>query len=243
MQEYEVVERNLRRSLECYARATRQGEIKKFPGVLIASAGVDSAVFNAAMLSGPVKAEPVELDRRIMVAKVFFSARQLNWSFWVCNDMVDPSLLGKVRRVFAARGLHQSSNCPGMLAEAVAPISRELPPLECRRVRDADTRLSFCHLTSMVFRVPFETTLTIYNSERAWETDLIAYVGYIDNQPVATAATVTTDGAVGVYSVATLPEFRKRGVAERITRHALDRAREMTGIERSVLQSSRQGHA
>ncbi|MCP5118935.1 MAG: GNAT family N-acetyltransferase [bacterium] len=93
----------------------------------------------------------------------------------------------------------------------------------------------------MVFRVPFETTLTIYNSERAWATDLIAYVGYFDNQPVATAATVTGDGAVGVYSVATLPEYRGKGVAEKITRYALDQAREMTGIERSVLQSSKQG--
>ena len=145
--------------------------------------------------------------------------------------------------VFEKRGLGVASNCPGMLAERIEPPDRQLPALETRRVMDADTRLSFCHITSLAFGLPFETALAIYNSERSWRTDFIAYVGYVDRDPVATVATVAAAGAIGVYSVATLPEYQGRGVAEKLIRHALNSAAEATGLNRSVLQSSHHGHS
>jgi ribosomal protein S18 acetylase RimI-like enzyme len=130
-----------------------------------------------------------------------------------------------------------------MIAHQVEPATRDFPPLDYRRVRDGATRLAFSHLVSSVFRVPLETTRNMYTADRAWETDWIAYVGYLDNRPVSTAASVTMAGAVGIYSVATLPGYRGRGIAEGIMRHALGQAREMTGIDRSVLQATSQGQS
>ena len=243
MRDFEVVERNLRRSIECYALAAERGETRETSGVYLASSGIESPVFNFAMLRTPVPADTSELDRRIMTAKVFYAARGLRWTFWLCNDMLDPGIIADSRRVFERRGLYASSRCPGMLAEKLHPATRVLPPLECRRVRDAETRVSFCHLISSVFRLSFSTALEIYNSDRAWEKDLVAYIGFLDGQAVATAATVTSDGAVGVYSVGTMPAYRGLGAAEFMTRHVLERAREASGIERSVIQSTNQSHS
>ena len=243
MRDFEIVDGNLRRSMQCYTHATESGEVREMPGVLIASAGVDSPAFNAALLLEAVPAEAVELDRRIMIAKVFFEARGLPWSFWVCEALLDPAVRAKAKSVFRKRRLGSSTECPGMLAERIAPPGRPLPALECRLVTDAETRLAFCHITSLAFRLPFETSLAIYNSDGTWRTDFIAYVGYLDGQPVATVATVAAAGAIGVYSVATLPEYQGKGVAEKLIRHGLERASEATGLERTVLQSTRPGQS
>lgn len=242
MRDFEVVDLNLRHSMQCYARASEQGEIRNHPGVVLACSGINSPVFNFAMLTEPVGSELAELDRRIMIAKVYFAARALRWSLWVCTDWLDAGTLAAAYRVIERRGLRRSAKCPGMLADSIAPPARDFPPLEYRRVSDPDTRLAYCHLVSAVFRLPFDTTLMVYNSERAWETDMIAYVGYLDRQPVTTAASVTVGGAVGIYGVATLPDCRGRGMAEATMRYALSQAREMSGIERSVLQSTDQAH-
>lgn len=241
MLDYQVVERNLRRSLECYALATGRGEIRRMPGLLIASAHTATPVFNSAALTEPPVADAVELDRRLMIAKVFFEARGLAWCFWLCQEMLEPGVRARARAVFERRRLHFASECPGMLADGVLPLDRPVPPVECRRVTGAQERLDFCRITAESFRLPLEATREIYEPERIWETGFVAYVGHLEGRAVGTAATVSVEGAIGVYSVATLPEFRGRGVGEAMVRHAVERARAETGLERVVLQSSPEG--
>lgn len=241
--EFELVERNLRHSLECYARATGRGEVREIGGVLIASAGTATAVYNTALLAGGLVSDLVELDRRIMIAKVFFGARGLRWCFWLCEQMLAPELRLKARSAFERRRLYLSSQCPGMVADRLAPRRRPLPAVDCRRVGNEATRRDFCQITTMSFQVPVEAAREIYESELLWETGLIGYVGYLGGHPVGTAATVTVEGAIGVYSVATLPEHRGRGIGEALVRHAVERASAATGLERTVLQASRDGES
>ncbi len=58
---------------------------------------------------------------------------------------------------------------------------------------------------------------------------------------MATAATVTNAGVVGVYNVGTLPGHQRRGYGESMMRHVLARAREEHGVERTILQSTKDG--
>lgn len=241
MLDYQIVERNLRRSLECYALATGRGEIRRMPGLLIASAHTATPVFNSAALTEPPVADAVELDRRLMIAKVFFEARGLPWCFWVCQEMLEPGVRARARAVFERRRLYFASECPGMLAEGVAQPERPLPAVECRRVSSVEERRAFCRITAESFRLPLDATREIYEPERIWETGFVAWVGYLEGRAAGTVATVSVEGAIGVYSLATLPEFRGRGVGEAMVRHAVAQARAETGLERIVLQSSREG--
>jgi len=241
MQLFQLVERNLLHTMRLLARVCEAGEHRELPGVSIASTGVDSAVFNAAFLSEPVLTACNDLERRIALAAVHFRARGLRWSFWVCEHLLDPSIRLWARAAFLRHGFRLASENPGMVASHIPPPSKPLPAIECRRVLDSETRLAFCLITSAAFQLPLEVTRSIYDSEKTWRNDMTAYIGYLGGSPIATAATVTAAGAIGLYSVATLPGYQRRGMAEKLVRHALLCASQASGIECSVLESTPAG--
>ncbi len=67
-------------------------------------------------------------------------------------------------------------------------------------------------------------------------------VGYVDEQPVATARLSLAGGAAGIYAVATLEGYRGRGFGAAITHDALARGRDL-GYRIATLQSSEMGYA
>jgi len=236
---FETVESNLRDSFRVLAVRRPSGEVREYPGVSIASAGVVFQMFNAAFFSAPVPDE-AELERRIALAAVHFKARGLDWAWWVCEDWIHERLRGRLRHVFRNQRLRLSVEMPGMIAERINPPVRPLPPITIRPVRDAGTRNDFCAVGSVCFNVPPAWFREVFDTQQVWER-FSGFVGYMDGEPVSTAATVIGAGAVGVYNVATLPGHQRHGCGEAIMRYALDRAREATGLERSVLQSTTQG--
>jgi ribosomal protein S18 acetylase RimI-like enzyme len=88
--------------------------------------------------------------------------------------------------------------------------------------------------------VPFAWFTEVFDSESVWER-FAGYVGYAGGEPVSTAAIIHTDGVLGVYNVATLPEFQRRGYGEAIMRLALADAQKRHGADRVILQSTSAG--
>jgi len=58
---------------------------------------------------------------------------------------------------------------------------------------------------------------------------------------VSTTATIECGGTVGVYNVATMPEFRRRGYGEAVMRYALADAERVRAPRPIVLQSTEAG--
>ena len=69
----------------------------------------------------------------------------------------------------------------------------------------------------------------------------IVVMGYLDSQPAAAAIAILSNGIAGLYWVATIPDARKRGLAEACTRLVSNRAFEL-GARCVVLQASEQGN-
>jgi ribosomal protein S18 acetylase RimI-like enzyme len=208
-------------------------------GVFIAHAGVTFQMFNAAFLSAPVSNEG-ELARRISQAAVFFQARGTPWSFWVTHGWMNDALRRRSRRVFQQHHLRHVSEMPGMVASALPPPGRDLPPLDVQRVSGEASRRAFCELGSSCFNVPHAWFREVFDSGPIWE-EFRGYVGFAEGEAVATAAVVAASGALGVYNVATLPGWQRRGYGEAIMRAALDDTRRQHPIERTILQSTMQG--
>jgi len=130
-----------------------------------------------------------------------------------------------------------------MFTEKLLPPQHALPELVVRPVADALTRGAFADIMSVAFEIPRAICISIYGSDRAWQGDFRGYVGYANGQAVTSAASIITGDAIGLYSVATLPTHRRRGYAEAIMRQVIEQARQESGIERTVLQSTRSGYA
>jgi ribosomal protein S18 acetylase RimI-like enzyme len=238
--DFRTVEENLRASFRTLAASRPTGVVREAPGVSIASVGVTFQMFNAAFLSAPVDGER-ELDRRIVTARVHFTARQQAWSYWVCEDWLDKKARRSAAAAFKRHGLHLATVLPGMLADKLAAPVRALPRLEVRPVGDRKTWTHFCQIGALCFNVPLGWFQEVFDDGRVWENGFKGYVGYSMGEPVSTAGIVVAAGAVGVYNVATVPGQQKRGFGEAVMRYALALAREQHGAERSVLQSTAQG--
>lgn len=66
------------------------------------------------------------------------------------------------------------------------------------------------------------------------------FVGYVDGEPAASVCFWISRAMAGVYWVATKPEFRRRGIAEIMTRHATNVAFD-SGVGAVTLQASAMG--
>jgi len=238
---FRIVDENLRTALRFFGRASGKGCIDERDGLMLIDSGVNYAVFNIAMFTEPIEST-AELEMRVAIANEWYKARHTRWSLWICDDLLAPKIEPRVPDVMNRARLHRLTEAPGMYAERLTPLSRYLPSMEYRLVDNVQTRLDFAHLTTLNFDIPFATSRAIYQTPEAWEGDYVGYVGYINRRAACTIALVVAADAIGVYSVSTIPEFRRHGYAEVFMRQILQEARRVTGIERTVLQATRAGH-
>jgi len=224
-----------------FGRARDNGYVRELPGAALIYCGLDYAAFNAGVMSQPVAGDAAALEQSINGPAAQFESRNLRWSYWYCDDYVGKPLVRRARLLLERHHMSELTEAPGMVADHVAPPSRALPALEIRAVADVATRSAFAHITSIAFEVPWNICREIYGSERAWQGTFRGFVGYANGMAIVSTAAVVKAGVVGIYSVGTLPGHRGRGYAETLMRHVLGVVREETGVERTVLQSTRSG--
>ena len=99
------------------------------------------------------------------------------------------------------------------------------------------TRDAFCAIGSVCFHVPISWFAEVFDGKSVWER-FAGYVGYAGGEPVSTTAVIHSGDVLGVYNVATLPAYQRRGYGEALMRHALADAQKRHGTRRVILQST-----
>jgi ribosomal protein S18 acetylase RimI-like enzyme len=234
-----MVEDNLRVAMRFFGEATGGGEIHAAEGVEMVYSGLDYGVFNIALLTGPVSSQR-ELTLILASAARFYHERKSRWSFWVCEDLLDSAARRHSREIFSEAGMRAISHAPGMLTSALAPASRALPEIECRAVCDPESRAAFAGLTVSCFEIPLAVARAVYEPEGAWRGAYRGYVGMVDGLAVSIVALVRASGAVGVYSLGTIPAQRHKGYGEALLRKAV--ALDSAGNDPFVLESTEAGY-
>ena len=242
IREYLIVDENLRLAMRFFGHATGTGEISPLPGGLAIWSGIDYGVFNIAMLDSPPPAHR-GLAEHLADAAHFFKPRTARWSFWLCEDHLDAHELRRARGTLADFGLRPISHPPGMVAPSLAPVRGLLPPLKIEPLETNAQQRSFAENTALSFEIPYAIADAVYAQPQAWHGDYRGVVGIADGRVVAIAAIVETKDAIGVYSLATHPAYRRRGYGETLLRGAVDLAERQSGPRRIVLQASDVGHA
>ena len=242
IREYLIVDENLRLAMRFFGQATGKGEVAALAGGIAVWSGLDYGVFNIAMLDGAIEGEHA-LAERIADAARFFKPRTGRWSFWLCEDHLDVHDLRRSRATLADFGLRPISHPPGMVAWSLTPERRPLPPLEVQPVETPSQQRSFAEITALAFEIPYPTADAVYAQPQAWTGDYRGVMGVVDGRVVAIAAIVETKDAIGIYSLATHPGFRRRGYGEALLRQAIAEVENRSGPRRIVLQASEAGHA
>ncbi|HXP87721.1 MAG TPA: GNAT family N-acetyltransferase [Bryobacteraceae bacterium] len=251
MHEFHSVEANLRAAMRFFGEATGRGDIQHLDGAVGIYAGLDYGVFNIALLErnaperdGPERAAlTADLEHTLDACGAYFAARTPRWSFWLCEDLLDRHERRHTRRAFEARGMRMISNPPGMYASALLPPAHRLPEVECCPAGDARTTDAFARITAVNFDIPEAIAQAVYRPERAWAGTYRGYVGFVKGRAVSIVAIVAAESVLGVYSLSTLPEFRRRGYGQALLREALSREHQHTGLEHIVLQSTDAGYS
>ncbi len=239
----QIIDANLHAALRVFGDGPQDGVVEPLSGITIIDSGLDYAVFNLGVLQGPAVTNAPDFAQRLQTVNAYYRGRGVRWSLWMCEDHIDRAVKNEVRRQIVGTGFRQIAAPPGMIAEELAPPGRALPAIECKRVWDSATRLAFTHVSSISFDIPFSTAKKVYAEDGAWTGAYKGWIGYVGQTAVCCAATVVEAGAIGVYSVGTLPGYRRRGYAEALMRKAIAEAREETGVTRTLLQASDAGEA
>jgi GNAT superfamily N-acetyltransferase len=232
------LDRNLRVAMRFFGQATGNGEIRTLDRAECVYSGLDYGVFNIAFLTQAVGSNR-ELGAILDECRSYYLQRRVRWSFWLCEELLPPVSRRVSRDLFTSIGMRPISQAAAMVAGQLAPAPRPLPEIDCRPVRDAATRSAFTSLTSTCFDIPLAVSRAVYESESAWAGDYRGFVGFVRGYPVSMAALVRTEGALGIYSLGTSPENRRRGYGEALLRATL--AERLPG-DLLVLESTEAGY-
>lgn len=230
---------NLAASLAFY------GPVTLLPGLRLITSWVTHPVFNIALLDSPA-ADPShpgagELERRIERAATHYRALNRDWSFWICEHLIGPRTLRRLYKILDAHGMSCIAEPPGMEADDLPPPRRPLPALEVRTAAAEQARIDFADIVGQCFYIPPRLAHDVYDNPEKWGAPVEIFVGYDSSRAVTCAALIEAAGAIGIYSVATLPGWRGKGYAEAIMRHGVAEFRRRGASGPIVLQSSPAG--
>jgi ribosomal protein S18 acetylase RimI-like enzyme len=243
MREFLTVEENLRCAMRFFGEATGTGEVRTLDRTVAMYSGLEYGVFNISLLTRPANTNDGGLDAALTETALYFKKRTKRWSFWLCEDLLDPATRRRTRQICNDFGLRPISYPPGMMASRLLPPVRPLPKIECRPVADAMTRCAFAEITSICFEIPPVIATAVYGTANAWNGAYKGFVGLVDGKPIAIAAMVQAAGALGIYSLGTIPARRHQGYGEALLRAAASASRPKASAEPFILQSTEAGHA
>jgi ribosomal protein S18 acetylase RimI-like enzyme len=227
MTEDEVVVRadaNYFQSMRTLAPLLDGGETREWDGLLVAATGLPVPFLNIAFVTRPLR----DPEGSLQTVIEYFDRRELPFVVRV-RDGVDE----RTELIAEASGLPYQDAVPGMALSPLPPT--EAPALEIRTVSDPAALRQYARVLAGGFGMPAEMSLAFAAEAQLQVPDYLLYLGYLDGQPVATSALLMSHRVAGVYNVATLPEFRKRGIGEAMTWHAL-----RDGLEAGCLLGSLQ---
>jgi ribosomal protein S18 acetylase RimI-like enzyme len=208
-------------------------------GVTVVDSGLACDTFNCILAA---RLTPENMDSAIDAALGHFSRVGRPFSWWV-GPADRPADLGE--RLEAA-GLAAAEGELAMSAQLDAlPAAEETPAeLSIERVATPAQLADFAAVDAANWSPPDTNVLRFYALAASVllsrESPFRFFVGRVAREPVATLELALGGGVGGIYNVATLERFRRRGFASAMMRRALEEAR-AAGLRAAVLQASPDG--
>ncbi len=242
--EVERSNRQLAGAWSRFASCCPRGEILEFCGVIAAFGHTRVNFFNAIFLDRPIDSL-ADLDYRLARAVEYGHAAGVSWFLGICDDWIPVDLRAEAGRRIDAAGFRQGESWTGMAAGALDVLERAperaVSGIAFRPAKDSATRRAVSDLNCLCYDAPIPWGRETIDREEFWPPASFGFVAYAGEEAVSTATTLAIDGCLYLALVATAPEYRRRGYAEAVMRHSLDRARAATGLAEMALHATAAG--
>jgi ribosomal protein S18 acetylase RimI-like enzyme len=208
------------------------GIVHEVDGLVVCLTGVPDDPFN------PTLVEHAPVDPAAALAAAAERYRPTGLSLGV--DL-EPRTHPAVRQAAERARLRMVETRPGM-ALPVAELQPSAAPtgVEIRRVEDAMLLAAAAEADAASFGAELELTRAFLPDALLQDAAQRVFVAIVDGAVVGAGESALADGVLGVFGIATLPSFRRRGIAAALTSRLIaDRAGE---ADLAVLQSSQFGY-
>ena len=211
------------------------------PGLAISWPNTRFPFYNSLFLTEQLTDARV-LQDRVQEAAAYMRARPYGGLFVVCLDNLSRSAKENLAAILARAKFVQAIPMTGMAGDILPMEAPGHPALRFVRISDESTIQALGELNCVAYGVPIETSLSLVKEPTLWHQHAYGFVAYEGDNPVSTATAIISEGCVFLFLVATAPDARRKGYGEAVTRHALQRAHEATGIRRTVLHATELGY-
>ena len=215
------------------------GELHEDAGFLWTISDIPFPMFNSVMKTD---VDDENIDELILRMKRIYEERHVPWT-WRIGPATRPSNLGKR---LIQKGLIHYDTLPG-LAHFLDEFSVDIdfpPGLSIIQIGDAQSLQQWVGAMSESFHIPIHASEALYNSFLevgfSFSQPVRHYLGLVDGKAVATSTLFLGAGVAGIYNVATLQDYRRKGFGAALTIAPLLQARAQ-GFLIAVLESSREG--
>jgi len=163
--------------------------------------------------------------------------------FWWIGPSTDPPGLDKI---LANHGLKQSGQDYGMALDLskLEENIRKPNGFEIKKVQSTYQLIEWLDAAGPVLGLMPESlgeTLKLFDHGFGDNKDLVHYMGMLDGKIVATLSIFYGGGVAGIYTLATIPEARGKGIGRMLTQSSLIDSRD-NGYSIGVLQSTKIGY-
>jgi ribosomal protein S18 acetylase RimI-like enzyme len=186
--------------------------------------------------------EPDRVDKAIDEVIAYYQSRNVSF-MWGVYPSCKPDNLGEY---LEAHNFKVMGNTPLMAIELHKLVDDRPRPTELtiEEVADEDSMRLFFDIWHRGYPMPkpLANRFADVAIDIGVESDVIKYyIGYVDDQPVATSWVFLGAGVAGLFGVTVLPEGRGRGLGTEMSMHPLREARAM-GYHIGVLDATQQGY-
>jgi ribosomal protein S18 acetylase RimI-like enzyme len=185
------------------------GVVHEHDGLAVCLTGVPVAAFNPTL----IERAPVDIDAALADAEARYEGS--GFSFGI--DL-EPSLHGSVREAAQRRGLTMIESRPGMWA-TIGTTTPAPPPdgVEVLRVDDAALLDAVVEVDEAAFGGEAALTRRFLPDAVLEDSAQRVYAARVDGRLVGAGESTTLDGVLGVFGIATRPEYRRRGIGTALT--------------------------
>ena len=189
------------------------GDVREIDGLLIKYTGVPAGDQNAAFVTRPLR----DPGAAIREAIAYFEDRAMPYGI-LMREGLDPT----AERACLNLGLVHVHTLPGM---ALAPLAEAIPEppagLDIRTVTTGTAHDIHVEMDAAGFEGSLDHARRLFPPSLFQQGAAVEYTGFLEGVPVAVSTLVMTGRTAGVYGVATIPAYRRRGFGEAMTWRAV----------------------